>query len=32
MNETQLQTIYIHFINPRHSKIFSDKGFVNIDD
>ena len=32
MNESQLQKIYIYPIYPRDSKIFSDKGFVNIDD
>ena len=32
MNESELQRIYNHPIYPRDSKIFSDKGFVNIDD
>ena len=31
-NESQLQRIYILPIYPRDSKIYSDKGFVNIDD
>ena len=31
MNESQLQKIYIYPIYPRDSKIYSDKGFVNID-
>ena len=31
MNESQLQRVYNYLINPRHSKINSDKGFVNID-
>ena len=30
LNETQLQRIFIYPINPRDSKIYSDKGFVNI--
>ena len=32
MNESQLQKVYIYPIYPRESKIYSDKGFVNIDD
>ena len=32
MNESQLQRIYNYPIYPRDSKIYSDKGFVNIDD
>ena len=32
MNESELQRIYNHPIYPRDSKIYSDKGFVNIDD
>ena len=32
MNESQLQTIYNYSIYPTDSKIYSDKGFVNIDD
>ena len=32
MNESQLQTVYIYPIYPRDSKIYSDRGFVNIDD
>ena len=32
MNESELQKIYNYPIYPRHSKIYSDKGFVNIDD
>ena len=32
MNESQLQEIYNYTIYPRDSKIYSDKGFVNIDD
>ena len=32
MNESQLQKIYNSPIYPRDSNIFSDKGFVNIDD
>ena len=32
MNESELQKIYNYPIYPRESKIFSDKGFVNIDD
>ena len=31
MNEYQLQKIYNYPIYPRDSKIYSDKGFVNID-
>ena len=31
MNETELQKIYIYNIYPRECKIYSDKGFVNID-
>ena len=30
MNESQLQRVYNYLINPRDSKIFSDRGFVNI--
>ena len=32
MNESQLQRIYNYPIYPRDSKIYSDEGFVNIDD
>ena len=32
MNEKELQKVYNYLINPRDSKIYSDKGFVNIDD
>ena len=31
MNESELQNIYNHPIYPRDSKIYSEKGFVNID-
>ena len=31
MNESQLQRVYNYTINPRDSKIYSDKRFVNID-
>ena len=31
INESQLQKIYIYHIYPRNSEIYSDKGFVNID-
>ena len=31
MNESQLQKIYNYNIYPRDSKIYSDKGFINID-
>ena len=31
MNESQLQKIYNYPIYPRDSKIYSDKGFVNIE-
>ena len=31
MNERELQKIYNHPIYPRDSKIYSDRGFVNID-
>ena len=31
MNESELQKIYKYPIYPRDSKIYSDKGFVNID-
>ena len=31
MNESQLQKIYSYSIYPRDSKIYSDKGLVNID-
>ena len=32
MNESELQSFYNYPIYPRDSKIFSDKGFVNLDD
>ena len=32
MNESELQRVYNYPIYPRDSKIYSDKGFVNIDD
>ena len=32
MNESELQRVYNYSIYPRGSKIYSDKGFVNIDD
>ena len=32
MNESELQKIYIYPIYPKNSKIYSEKGFVNIDD
>ena len=31
MNESQLERVYNYSVYPRDSKIFSDKGFVNID-
>ena len=31
MNESELQRTYIYKLYPRGSKIYSDKGFVNID-
>ena len=31
LNESQLQSVFIYPIYPRDSKIYSDKGFVNID-
>ena len=31
MNESELQKIYNYPIYPRDNKIYSDKGFVNID-
>ena len=31
MNKSQIRRVYIYSINPRDSKIYSDKGFVNID-
>ena len=31
MNQSQLQKVYNHPIYPRDSKIYSDRGFVNID-
>ena len=31
-NESQLQRVYNYTIYPRDSKIYSDRGFVNIDD
>ena len=31
MNESRLQRVYDYSIYPRDSKIYSDKGFVNID-
>ena len=31
MNESQLQKIYIYPIHPRHSKMYSNKGFLNTD-
>ena len=32
MNESDLQRVYKYPIYPRDSKLYSDKGFVNIDD
>ena len=32
MNESQLQRIYNYSIYPRDSRIYSDRGFINIDD
>ena len=32
MNEIELQRVYSHAINSRDSEIYSDKGFVIIDD
>ena len=32
MNESQLQRVFNYNIYPRDSKIYSDKGFINIDD
>ena len=32
MNESQLQKIYNYPKHPRDSKIYSDKGFINIED
>ena len=32
MNESELQRIYNYPIYPRDSKIYSDRGFVNLDD
>ena len=32
MNESGLQRVFKYNINPRNSRIYSDKGFVNIDD
>ena len=32
MNESELQRVYNYSIYPRDSEIYSDKGFVNIDD
>ena len=32
MNESELQRVYNYPIYPRDSKVYSDKGFVNIDD
>ena len=31
LNESQLQKVYIYPIYPRDSNIYSDKGFVNLD-
>ena len=31
MNESELQRVYNYLIYPRDSKIYSDKGFVNVD-
>ena len=31
MNESEIQRVYKYPIYPRDSKIYSDKGFVNID-
>ena len=31
MNESELQRVYNYAIYPKDSKIYSDKGFVNID-
>ena len=31
MNETQFEKVYNYPLYPRDSKIYSDKGFVNID-
>ena len=32
MNKSQLQRIYMYHIYPRSSRIYSDRGFVKIDD
>ena len=32
MNESKLQRAYNYKIYPRDSKIYSDKGYINIDD
>ena len=32
MNESDLQQFYTYPICPRDSKLYSDKGFVNVDD
>ena len=32
MNESELQRVYSYPIYPKNAKIYSDKGFVNIDD
>ena len=32
MNESEVQRVYNYHIYPRDSKMFSDKGFINIDD
>ena len=31
MNESQVQKVFINTKNPRNSKIYSDEGFVNVD-
>ena len=31
MNESELQTVYKYHIYTRDSKVYSDKGYVNID-
>ena len=32
MNESDIQRVYKYYTYPRDSKIYSDKGFINIDD
>ena len=32
MNEREVRRVYIYPVQPRDSKVYSDEGFINIDD